>query len=149
MKKFHFQLERVLDYKNQILDSLVGEEAAIMAKIREQERVIAGLEQEYITHCKTMNESQKNGTDAMSIRIYENYLDTLGVRIQNARKELILLKQQEEVKRKQLLEAKKDSTSLVKLKERKYYEYQSAYQKQTEKEIEEFISNNRRTLIRT
>ena len=33
MRRFHFQLEKVLDYKNQILDNLVGEEAAIMAVI--------------------------------------------------------------------------------------------------------------------
>ena len=40
MRRFHFQLEKVLDYKNQILDNLVGEEAAIMAKIREEEGIL-------------------------------------------------------------------------------------------------------------
>lgn len=148
MRRFHFQLEKVLDYKNQILDNLVGEEAAIMAKIREKEEILAGLDKEYEDCCKILNEKQKNGMDAMSMHIYENYLDTLGFRIRNARQDLELLQRQEEIKRQQLLEAKKESTSLEKLKERRLEEYQIGFQKQMEKEIEEYISNNRKTLVR-
>ena len=148
MRRFHFQLEKVLDYKNQILDNLVGEEAAIMAKIREKEEILAGLDKEYEDCCKILNEKQKNGMDAMSMHIYENYLDTLGFRIRNARQDLELLQRQEEIKRQQLLEAKKESTSLEKLKERGLEEYQIGFQKQMEKEIEEYISNNRKALVR-
>ena len=148
MRRFHFQLEKVLDYKNQILDNLVGEEAAIMAKIREKEEILAGLDKEYEECCKILNEKQKNGMDAMSMHIYENYLDTLGFRIRNARQDLELLQRQEEIKRQQLLEAKKESTSLEKLKERRLEEYQIGFQKQMEKEIEEYISNNRKALVR-
>ena len=148
MRRFHFQLEKVLDYKNQILDNLVGEEAAIMAKIREKEEILAGLDKEYEDCCKILNEKQKNGMDAMSMHIYENYLDTLGLRIRNARQDLELLQRQEEIKRQQLLEAKKESTSLEKLKERRLEEYQIGFQKQMEKEIEEYISNNRKALVR-
>ena len=148
MRRFHFQLEKVLDYKNQILDNLVGEEAAIMAKIREKEEILTGLDKEYEDCCKILNEKQKNGMDAMSMHIYENYLDTLGFRIRNARQDLELLQRQEEIKRQQLLEAKKESTSLEKLKERRLEEYQIGFQKQMEKEIEEYISNNRKALVR-
>ena len=148
MRRFHFQLEKVLDYKNQILDNLVGEEAAIMAKIREKEEILAGLDKEYEDCCKILNEKQKNGMDAMSMHIYENYLDTLGFLIRNARQDLELLQRQEEIKRQQLLEAKKESTSLEKLKERRLEEYQIGFQKQMEKEIEEYISNNRKALVR-
>jgi flagellar FliJ protein len=148
MRRFHFQLEKVLDYKNQILDNLVGEEAAIMAKIREEEGILTGLDKEYEDCCKILNEKQKNGMDAMSMHIYENYLDILGFRIRNARQDLELLQRQEEMKRQQLLEAKKESTSLEKLKERRLEEYQIGFQKQMEKEIEEYISNNRKTLVR-
>ena len=148
MRRFHFQLEKVLDYKNQILDNLVGEEAAIMAKIREKEEILAGLDKEYEDCCKILNEKQKNGMDAMSMHIYENYLDTLGFRIRNARQDLELLQRQEEIKRQQLLEVKKESTSLEKLKGRRLEEYQIGFQKQMEKEIEEYISNNRKTLVR-
>ena len=148
MRRFHFQLEKVLDYKSQILDNLVGEEAAIMAKIREKEEILAGLDKEYEDCCKILNEKQKNGMDAMSMHIYENYLDTLGFRIRNARQDLELLQRQEEIKRQQLLEVKKESTSLEKLKGRRLEEYQNGFQKQMEKEIDTYISNNRKALVR-
>ena len=47
MKKFHFSLETVLDYKQQILASLRAEHGAILAQVREQERPIEELEAEY------------------------------------------------------------------------------------------------------
>lgn len=78
-----------------------------MAKIREKEEILAGLDKEYEDCCKILNEKQKNGMDAMSMHIYENYLDTLGFRIRNARQDLELLQRQEEIKRQQLLEVKK------------------------------------------
>ena len=47
MKKFRFTLETVLEYKQQILDSLQAEHGAILARIRQQEEHIEALEAEY------------------------------------------------------------------------------------------------------
>ena len=47
MKKFRFSLETVLEYKQQILDSLQAEHGAILARIRQQEEHIEALEAEY------------------------------------------------------------------------------------------------------
>ena len=44
MKKFRFSLETVLDYKQQVLESLQIEHAAIQAKVRAQEERLRGLE---------------------------------------------------------------------------------------------------------
>lgn len=138
----------MVDFCN-LCEKLLGfSRKATMAKIREKEEILAGLDKEYEDCCKILNEKQKNGMDAMSMHIYENYLDTLGFRIRNARQDLELLQRQEEIKRQQLLEAKKESTSLEKLKERRLEEYQIGFQKQMEKEIEEYISNNRKALVR-
>ena len=114
-----------------------------MAKIREKEEILAGLDKEYEDCCKILNEKQKNGMDAMSMHIYENYLDTLGFRIRNARQDLELLQRQGRDKTATAAGGKKESTSLEKLKERRLEEYQIGFQKQMEKEIEEYISNNR------
>ena len=46
MKKFRFSLDTVLDYKQQVLDSLRAEHGAILTQVREQERVVDGLEEE-------------------------------------------------------------------------------------------------------
>ena len=47
MKKFKFSLDSVLSYKQQVLDSLKGEHAAILAQVRAKEAVVEGLEREY------------------------------------------------------------------------------------------------------
>ena len=39
MKKFKFALDTVLSYKQQVLDALKGEHAAILTQVREQERL--------------------------------------------------------------------------------------------------------------
>lgn len=45
MKKFFFPLDKVLDYKEQVLDGLKAEHARILMKVRECERAIEELEQ--------------------------------------------------------------------------------------------------------
>ena len=40
MKKFKFSLDSVLSYKQQVLDALKGEHAAILAEVRAQEDVV-------------------------------------------------------------------------------------------------------------
>ena len=47
MKKFKFSLDSVLSYKEQVLESLQGEHAAIMAEVREQEAVLEAAWQNY------------------------------------------------------------------------------------------------------
>ena len=44
MKKFRFSLETVMEYKQQVLDSLQAEHGAILAKVRRQEELIEELE---------------------------------------------------------------------------------------------------------
>ena len=47
MKKFKFSLNSVLSYKEQVLESLRGEHAVILAQVREQEEVLEGVWQQY------------------------------------------------------------------------------------------------------
>lgn len=144
MQKFQFQLDRVLDYKNQKLDGLVGEHAGIKAEIQREQKRFLDLQEEYEHCCRDMNSTQRAGTSAMNIYIFENYLEVLSFRLKKQNQVLELLYKQEEVKSSQVLEAKKESASIEKLKERRREEYQKELQKAEEKEIDEFISNTRR-----
>ena len=44
MKKFRFSLETVLDYKQQVLAALQTEHGAILAQVRDQEKLLEELE---------------------------------------------------------------------------------------------------------
>ena len=101
MKKFRFSLDTVLDYKQQVLDSLRAEHGAILTQVREQERVVDGLEEEY---------RQEDG---------------------------------EEKKRTQVVEARKETATIEKLREHKLEDYRKAEQKAEEQRIEEFVTTAR------
>ena len=54
--------------------------------------------------------------------------------------QLARLREQEEIKRKEVVEAKKETSSIDKLKERKRFEYDKEVLKQDERLIEEFVT---------
>ena len=71
----------------------------------------------------------------------------LGKKIKQLRKfsgmtqeQLARLREQEEIKRKEVVEAKKETSSIDKLKERKRFEYDKEVLKQDERLIEEFVT---------
>lgn len=140
MKKFFFALDTVLGYKEQVLDSLKVEHARILARVRDCEKAIERLELE---HRQCTAEFQKNRMDGMKINeihTYENYLDALRLKIRRKQEQLEELKKKEEEKRNEVVEAKKETSTIDKLKEKKKEEYDKEVQKQEEQFIEEFVT---------
>lgn len=143
MKKFFFSLDTVLSYKQQVLDSLKAEHARILMKVRECEDVIEKLEAEHRRCVLEFRECRLNGMKISDIHTYENYLDSLGVKIRKKYEELAKLREKEEAKRSEVVEAKKETSSIDKLKEKKFKEYEKAVQKEEEQFIEEFVATKR------
>ena len=143
MKKFFFALETVLSYKEQVLDGLKGEHARILAKVRECERALEALEEE---RCLCASEFQEHRIKGMTIgeaHAYEGYLDSLRIRIYMKQQQLAKLREQEEAKRSEVVEAKKGASSIEKLREKKLDSYNKAVQKSEELIIEEFVTTAR------
>ena len=72
--------------------------------------------------------------------VYDNFLRSIWRRIVKKQEELIELKMEEEKRRAKVVEAKKESSSLDKLKEKQFEEYNKQVQKENEQMIEEFVS---------
>ena len=140
MKKFFFPLDTVLRYKEQVLDSLKGEHARILVKIRECENAIDELEHEYSLRAAEFQQNKMNGMKINEMHTYENYFDSLRLKIRRKQEQLARLREQEEIKRKEVVEAKKETSSIDKLKERKRFEYDKEVLKQDERLIEEFVT---------
>ena len=143
MKKFRFSLETVLDYKNQALDALRAEHGAILARVRAQEKVVEDLEREHREADEDFTRRKLEGiniTDALS---YEQYLRALERRLQVEYRKLDDLRHREEQKREQVVEARKETATIEKLKEHKLEDYRKAEQKDQEQQIEEFVSTTR------
>ena len=143
MKKFRFSLETVLDYKNQALDALRAEHGAILAQVRAQEAVVEGLEREYSQVDGEFTQRKLEGLTVLDALNYEQYLRALEREVKEEYRKLSLLRRQEEHKRGQVVEARKETATIEKLKEHKLEDYRKAEQKDEEQRIEEFVSTTR------
>lgn len=140
MKKFEFPLDTVLVYKRQALDVLQGEHAAILAKVNEQSAVLESISARYYACSDEFNEKQRKGLQIAEALIYQSGLRTLETQIARESERLKTLQNQEEKKRDKVVEAKKEISSIEKIREKKLELYQKSLQKEEENKIEEFVS---------
>lgn len=143
MKKFKFALDTVLSYKQQVLDALRGEHAAILAKVHAQEDVVAALEQRYRDYNKEYHQRAEEGLPITDALMYQSGLRAAELEIQRETAKLEALQEAEEKQREKVVEAKKETSSIEKLKERKLEDYNKAVMKSDEQFIEEFVSSTR------
>ena len=143
MKKFKFSLDSVLSYKEQVLESLQGEHAAILAQVREQEEVLEAVWQDYRDCNEEYRQRKEEGITITDAMVYQNGLRVLERNIQMETEKLEELKKQEEAKRQEVVDAKIDTSSIEKLKDKKLELYNKEVAKSEELLIDEFVSSAR------
>ena len=143
MKKFKFPLDTVLSYKQQVLDAIRGEHAAILAEVRAQEEWVEHLWQEYRAYSEEYRQRTETGLMVTEALMYQTGLRSIEQEIQRETEKLDPLRAKEEEKRAQVVEAKKDTSSIEKLREKKLDAYQKDAAKSEEQFIEEFVSTMR------
>ena len=143
MQKFRFSLETVLDYKQQALDSLRAEHGAILAQVWAQEQAVQALEEEHRRADDEFTQRKLEGINVLDALNFEQYLRAVERRLQTEHQKLEALERQEEKKRSQVVEARKETATIEKLKEHKLEDYRKAVQKAEELQIEEFVSTTR------
>ena len=143
MKKFKFSLDSVLSYKQQVLESLQGEHAVILAQVREQEGVLERVWQDYRDCDAEYRQRKAEGITITDAMVYQNGLRVLERDIQRETDKLEELRRQEEAKRREVVDAKIDTSSIEKLKEKKLDLYNKEVAKSEEVLIDEFVSSAR------
>lgn len=141
MKKFTFTLQKVLDYKSQILDVEKAELASEQKKLDAINVKIMELEGTMQATQDTLQGVLEKGVVASQIMIYKVYISDMVQHI----KELERLREQQfkvvEKKRAEVVDISVEIASYDKLKEKQLEEYRQAEQRAAENEIEEFIKN--------
>ena len=141
MKKFSFTLQKLLDYKQQLLQK----EKNFLAELRQRrDELIVEKEQTEATMLAAnakFRELMKKGLNTNSIIMHKQYMNDLNMRI----KELIgLIEAADGRVEKQLavvVSATQEVSTLEKLEEKQLEEYTAAFRKEEEKFIEEFVNN--------
>lgn len=142
MKRFDFRLQKVLNYKNQILDSLKSEHSMILMQIYKQENVIEELNKNYSSSCSKCDEEKNRSVMKLeNVMQYDAYLDNLNKKIKWEETVLDSLREKEEKKRAEVVKAKQDVESIEKLKEKKLSGYRKELRMEQELVVEEFITN--------
>ena len=140
MKKFKFSLETVLSYKQQVLEAVQNEHAQLLAKVQEQENVLEAVERRYREYNEEYRERKQTGLPITDAVIYQNGLRVLEADIRREMERPEQPRKQAEAKRLEMVEARKETSSLEKLREKKLDVYQKSIQKSEESLIEEFVT---------
>ncbi len=143
MKKYSFRLEPVLKYKNDKLEIIKNEHAKIINRIVRQEEKIEAMEQKRNSFVISFNNKKSSGITPFEAINYENYLVQQMHKIKQEQIVLSGIKEEEALKKEELLEAKKEVLTIEKLKEISKEQYRQAESKENEMFIEEFVSNSR------
>ncbi len=145
MKKFQFSLDTVLDYKQQVLDGIQNEYSALLLQVRRQEERLHREQQNYIELNQEFRQATSQGITVAAALNYENGLRFFEKRIAEEERLLAECQKKAEEKRKQLVVARQDTSSLEKLKEKKKEAYVKLVQKMEEQFIDELVSASRLT----
>ncbi len=143
MKKFQFQLDTVLRYKLQVLDTRLAEHGAVMAQVNRQEEAL-GQAQDNLWSCEEeYRQKQAEGMTVLEAMKYQTGIEVLEKVRRREEEKLRRLQQLEEEKRARVVEAKQETSSLERLKELKLEEYNSAVAKEEEKLIDDLVMARR------
>lgn len=98
------------------------------------------MELRYDQQNRAFAQKKQTGMTVPEALMYETGLRSLEREIQREEQALAQLRKQEEEKRELVVEAKKETRSLEKLKEKKQVSYSQALRKSEELQVEEFVS---------
>jgi flagellar export protein FliJ len=140
VKKFAFQLETVMNYKNQRLESKRNEHGQAIAKVNKQKEKMAEIVRKYNEVNVEFNGKKQQGIRIVEAMEYSGFLQKLDAQLKQEEARLAEMKKLEEKKRVEMVEVKIETSTLEKLKEKKFNQYKKDMQKSEELFIEEFIT---------
>lgn len=143
MKKFKFQLDTVLRYKGQVLDTRLTEHGQVLAQVNRQEEVLEQAQDNLWGYLEEYRQKQAEGMTVIEVMKYQMGIEVLERDVQREEEKLQRLRQLEEEKRARVVEAKQETSTLERLKEIKQGEYNSALAKEEEKMIDDLVSARR------
>ncbi|MBQ6985612.1 MAG: flagellar export protein FliJ [Oscillibacter sp.] len=143
MKRFQFQLEPVLNFKQQGLDALMVELSAIQASVAAQENKRSAAYQKLADYDAESVRKNAEGVSILEALERQSCQQVLARRARNEDDELARLRGEAEKKRAEIVEARKETHSLERLREVRQSEFNAALAKAEEKELDDLTAARR------
>lgn len=143
MKRFQFQLEPVLNFKQQGLDALMAELSAIQASVVAQENKRSAAYQLLADYDAESVRKNAEGMSVIEAMERQSCQQVLAKRARHEDAELERLRREAERKREEIAEARKETHSLERLKEARKNEFNAELAKAEEKELDDLTAARR------
>ena len=147
MKRFRFQLEPVLDFKQQSLDALLVELNTMQALVAQQERARDEANRTLAEYDAAAAKRREEGMTILEAMECEVSQRVLLQRAQREEEKLKLVRHQAELKRAEVVEARKETHSLERLKDIRRSEYDFAVAKAEEKSLDDLTAARRNAAV--
>lgn len=149
MKKFQYNLQSVLEYKQRILDDLKEQYAVRMKFVEEKKLEIQNLRAKADALTVEFDEVKKTGAAIEKFLMYSSMIDNLDKQVEIEKEALKILQANADKKKDEVVAANIDVNKFVKLKEKKQMIYKAQEQKDQEAFIDEFVSNQANSVGRS
>ena len=141
MKRFQFQLEPVLNFKQQGLDSLMVELGAVQARLAAQEAVRDKAYRQLREYDEQCAEKKAAGMTIIEMMECQTCQLVLDRRAKEENEKVLHLRREVEAKRSEVVEARKETHSLERLREIRRDEYDTALQKEEERALDDLTAS--------
>lgn len=142
MKKFVFTLERLKQYREQVLETEKGSLADLRGRLNRLQAELEDILEELARLNRELVEMYERGTTPLDISVHKRYIAAKQQELHMKRHQIMLKEREIERQLEVVVEATKEVSKLEKLEEQQIEEYKAAEQKETEAFIEEFVSNS-------
>lgn len=140
MKKFDFTLEKLLKFKEQVLDKEKGTLGQLLLRQNQLEAKIKSSEEHLAAQEQALLQLVTRGATMAEINLYRFQIYNLKEQIADLKRQLAELIPTVEEQRKLVIAASQEVSSLEKLKEKQLEEYNKHQQKAQEGLIAEFVT---------
>ncbi len=143
MKKFAFSLEKVLSFKQQTLNVKMNELALFQMKLKELEKEIDDLNNNFAVSNQKMVKELQTGLNSNDIAVYKMYFNTLNQKIQKLVEDKKQLSDIIAQKKADIIAVNSEISGLEKLRDKQLAEYLKIKQKSDELAMDEYVNQMR------
>lgn len=140
MKKFNFSLQKMYDYKKQILESEKNVLMSFRREKNEYEMRVQELEIRMDEISTKSSEEMSKGTTASKLMFYSMQMDGIKREKTQLKYQINLCDMKIEKQRRKVVKLSQDVSGMEKLEEQQKAEYNHLAAKENETAIEEFLS---------
>lgn len=144
MQPFSFSLQPVLDYKNHVKEEVAAELAKREEEAARAREILAGLKKEYLKVQEHLRQRQERRLSLAEITLARNFLEAQTGRIRQQASVVQAKEEEANQCRSRLVQVRKETTMLEKLREKKWGEYRRQCLKEEqlfldERGVQEFV----------